>query len=144
MKLNFLVIALFFLLSCEKDPIFGLERGWLLQGEEEEQEDKQELAIQIISPEEGDVWVIGNTGDGYGNTYLISFSVNENNYSGQVGIALINNSNNDYIASVIQNNTGYSSVRLEQSDPPGSYEVFVYLADEYDPISDAVNITIVE
>ena len=135
MKLNFLVIALFFLLSCEKDPIFGLERGWLRNSEEE-------LTIRIIRPEEGDVWEIGNT-------YSISFKINKDNFRERVGIALKNNSNGDYILNDISyyewvtRRTGYADVRLSQSDPPGSYELSVRLVDEVD-LRDVVNITIVE
>jgi len=135
MKLNFLVIALLFLLSCEKDPIFGLERGWLLQSEDEEQE---ELAIKILSPEDGDYWYIGNT-------YSISFSVNDNNYSGKIIVELIKTTPQEVVFSLIQSNTGYSNISLDQSDNFSSYPYLVHVSLEDDSsVKDEVYIYIRE
>ena len=138
MKLNFLVIALFFLLSCEKDPIFGLERGWLLQSEEEEQEEQQELAIELSFPDDGDYWYIGNT-------YSIFFSVNDNNYSGKIIVELIKTTPQEVVFSLVQSNTGYSNISLDPSDNFSSYPYIIRVSLEDDSsVKDEVYIYIRE
>jgi hypothetical protein len=46
--------------SCDKDPISGLERGWMYN-DEEEKEEKEVFIITLISPNGGEEWDLGSS-----------------------------------------------------------------------------------
>jgi len=59
-----IILALIFTLfcsSCDKDPIFGLERGWLRSNEDRKHHNEDTQSIQIIKPNGGESWDIGDT-----------------------------------------------------------------------------------
>ena len=74
MKIYFFLIFFLFFASCEKDPIFGLERGWLRNNDDTQQGDSsyendgdtggddgdnnEDYFITIIEPNGGESWIM--------------------------------------------------------------------------------------
>ena len=46
-KIFFILITVLLFISCDEDPIFGLERGWIWGNEEENESSHGELEIEV-------------------------------------------------------------------------------------------------
>jgi len=104
-----ILISILFFLSCEKDPIFGLERGWIYGDDKKSSEDNgnngsenNEKIITIISPNGGEIWELGSSQE---------ITWTSENIGNKVDISLFRSN------SLISN---YSSI-----DNDGSYNYFI-------------------
>jgi len=90
MKKYISLLSLLILISCDKDPIFGLERGWLrnddivvksdttdvVKSDTTEIDTSQQIPTIIInSPNGGEIWYLGNNYDIDWSRYAVSGNI---------------------------------------------------------------------
>ena len=103
MKKYILLFSLLILISCDKDPIFGLERGWLRNDDIEVKSDTTEIdtsqqipTIIINSPNGGEIWYLGNNYEIDWSRYAVSENIKIELYkSGSYVNTIIASTDND-------------------------------------------------
>ena len=138
MKIYFFLIFLLFFTSCEKDPIFGLERGWLRSSDSSDNKnnnggdagsnDDLDYFITIIKPNGGESWKISDNEDIRWET-----DVPENM---KIGIDLHRNNLNVFSINDSANNDGIYTWNIPSSLTESNlYKIRIYLISN-DSITD--------